>query len=141
METSQGTIPIGELSRRTACNIETIRYYERIGLLPKPVRRNRYRCYIADDVRRLVFVRRARELGFPIESIRTLLTIAGGGAENCREAREVAQSHLKEVRAKLDDLMRMQGVLNDVIRACDTNHTISCPLLDTLADIDAFQTE
>lgn len=73
------TIPIGELSRRTGCNIETIRYYERIGVLPIPARRGRYRSYQLEDVRRLAFVRRARDHGFPIDAIRTLLTLADGG--------------------------------------------------------------
>ena len=72
-------IPIGELSRRTGCNIETIRYYERIRLLPSPPRRGRYRSYGAEDVGRLAFVRRARELGFTLDDVRNLLGLAAGG--------------------------------------------------------------
>src|SRR6516162_1396470 len=70
-------IQIGELSRRTKCNIETIRYYERIALLPAPARRaGCYRVYGGDDVRRLTFIRRARQLGFTLEAVRALLTLA-----------------------------------------------------------------
>ena len=93
-------IPIGELSRRTGCNIETIRYYERIGLMPAPPRRGRYRSYGADDVGRLGFVRRARELGFTLDEVRALLGLAGGGHASCAEVRNLAASHLKDVRTR-----------------------------------------
>jgi len=74
-----GGIAIGELSRRTNCNIETVRYYERIGLLPTPARRGRYRLYGGEDVGRLAFVRRSRELGFTLDEVRALLGLAAGG--------------------------------------------------------------
>jgi MerR family mercuric resistance operon transcriptional regulator len=132
--TTSGTIPIGELSRQTGCNIETIRYYERIRLLPLAVRRGRYRSYDRGDVRRLAFVRRARELGFPIEAIRTLLTLAEDGAQSCRQTHDLAQEHLAEVRAKLADLERMAGVLAKAVLACERGDNSACPLLEALAD-------
>ena len=95
------SIAIGELSRLTGCNIETIRYYERIGLLPKPARRGRYRSYDRGDVGRLGFVRRSRELGFTLEAVRTLLGLAAGGHASCGEARDLAADHLKDVQAHL----------------------------------------
>ena len=76
---AEQAIQIGELSRRTGCNIETIRYYERIGLMPPPPRRGRYRSYDGEHVGRLGFVRRARELGFTLDEVRALLGLAGGG--------------------------------------------------------------
>src|ERR1700739_2452712 len=76
---ADAAIPIGELSRRTGCNIETIRYYERIGLMPEPPRRGRYRSYGPEDVGRLGFVRRARELGFTLDEVRALLGLAADG--------------------------------------------------------------
>ena len=127
------TIPIGELSRQTGCNIETIRYYERIGVLPVPIRRGRYRHYGAGDVRRLGFVRRARELGFPIEAIRTLLTLAEGGAQSCQQAHDLAKDHLTDVRSKLADLERMASVLTEAVQACERGDNRGCPLLETLA--------
>ncbi|WP_454885876.1 MerR family transcriptional regulator [Sphingomonas oryzagri] len=127
-------IPIGALSRQTGCNIETIRYYERIGLLPLAVRRGRYRSYDLADVRRLAFIRRARELGFPIDAIRTLLTLAEGGAQSCQQAHDLAQGHLAEVRAKLVDLERMAGVLAEAVLACERGDNSSCPLLETMVD-------
>ena len=125
-------IPIGELSRRTGCNIETIRYYERIGLMPVPPRRGRYRSYGADDVGRLGFVRRARELGFTLDEVRALLGLAGGGHASCAEVRNLAASHLKDVRTRIADLKRMERVLADSVRACDAGQDPGCPLIEAL---------
>ena len=89
---------IGELSKRTGYNIETIRYYERIALLPAPARSAaRYRVYGAGDVRRLVFVRRARELGFTLDAVRALLALSDDdGSAACAQVRRLAASHLAE---------------------------------------------
>lgn len=125
-------IPIGELSRRTGCNIETIRYYERIGLMPAPPRRGRYRSYGAGDVGRLGFVRRARELGFTLDEVRALLGLAGGGHASCAEVRNLAASHLKDVRTRIADLKRMERVLADSVRACDAGQDPGCPLIEAL---------
>lgn len=125
-------IPIGELSRRTGCNIETIRYYERIGLMPAPPRRGRYRSYGGGDVVRLGFVRRARELGFTLNEVRALLGLAAGGDTTCAEVRDLAAVHLKDVRARIADLKRMERVLADSVRACDAGQAPGCPLIDTL---------
>ncbi|ALJ15565.1 MerR family mercuric resistance operon transcriptional regulator [Sphingopyxis italica] len=128
------TIPIGEVSRRTGCNIETIRYYERIGILPAPVRRGRFRRYDSADVRRLAFVRRARELGFPLHTIRTLLALAEGGGHSCDQARQMAETQLSDVRAKQADLERMAVVLDELVRACGAGDASGCPLLEALSD-------
>ena len=125
-------IAIGELSRRAGCNIETIRYYERIGLLPHPRRSGRYRNYDPADAGRLAFIRRARELGFPLDEVRTLLALAGDGAETCHEARELAAAHLADVRARIADLQRMQRTLADHIRSCDAGNNVACPLIESL---------
>ncbi len=125
-------IPIGELSRRTGCNIETIRYYERIGLMPAPPRRGRYRSYGGGDVVRLGFVRRARELGFTLNEVRALLGLAAGADSTCAEVRDLAAVHLKDVRARIADLKRMERVLADSVRACDAGQEPGCPLIDTL---------
>ncbi|MCW3837259.1 helix-turn-helix domain-containing protein [Sphingomonas canadensis] len=129
------TIAIGELSRRTRCNIETIRYYERIGLLPKAARRGRYRSFGLVDVERLHFVRRARELGFTIDEIRALLGIAAADDISCENARTIAASHLNQVRARIADLRRMERVLADTVRACSSGEHMGCPLISTLSAI------
>lgn len=129
---AETAIPIGELSRRTGCNIETIRYYERIGLMPAPPRRGRYRSYGGEDVGRLGFVRRARELGFTLAEVRALLGLAAGGQASCAEVRDLAASHLKDVRARIADLRRMERVLADSVRACDAGQDPGCPLIHAL---------
>jgi|SRR5665213_108992 len=128
------SIAIGELSRRAACNIETIRYYERIGLMPEPPRRGRYRRYGSDDVGRLGFIRRSRELGFTLAEVRALLVLAAGGHVSCAEARDLAASHLRDVRSRIADLRRMEGVLAGAVRACDAGSDTGCPLIDTLSE-------
>ncbi len=129
---AETAIQIGELSRRTRCNIETIRYYERIGLLPAPPRRGRYRSYDREDVARLSFVRRARELGFTLDEVRALLGLSVGGQASCAEVRDLAAAHLKDVRARIADLKRMERVLADSVQACDAGQDTSCPLIDAL---------
>lgn len=123
---------IGQISRRTGCNVETIRYYERIGLLPRPARRGTYRQYGPDDVGCLSFIRRSRELGFTLDEVRTLLELAAGGPGTCAQARELAAGHLVEVRRRIADLRRMERVLADTVKACDRDDHTGCPLIDTL---------
>jgi MerR family mercuric resistance operon transcriptional regulator len=128
-------IQIGELSRRTGCNIETIRYYERICLLPTPVRSaGRYRVYDSADVRRLAFIRRARELGFTLDEVRTLLALSANDAQGaCAEVRELAARHLAEVRAKIVDLRAMERVLADAVRRCAAGELPGCPVIEALS--------
>lgn len=126
-------IAIGDLSRHTGCNIETIRYYERIGLIPTAARRGRYRSYGNEDVNRLRFVRRARELGFTIAEVRALLGIAKKEKHSCGEARVIAASHLADVRIKIADLVRMEKVLAETVIACDRSEHNGCPVIETLS--------
>ncbi len=133
VDMTQQAIPIGELSRRTRCNIETIRYYERIGLMRAPPRLGRYRSYGAEDVDRLGFVRRARELGFTLNEVRALFGLAAGGQASCAEARDLAASHLKDVRARISDLRRMERVLAETVRACEAGDDTGCPLIAALS--------
>lgn len=128
------TIQIGELSRRTGCNIETIRYYERIGLLPAPARSaGRYRVYQTKDVRRLAFIRRARELGFTLDAVRALLALSDDGCAACPEARQLAAGHLAEVRAKIAGLRAMERILADAVRRCAAGELPGYPIIDALS--------
>lgn len=129
---AEAAIPIGELSRRTGCNIETIRYYERIGLMPAPPRKGRYRSYGREHVARLGFVRRARELGFTLDEVRALLALAAGGQAACTEVRDLAAAHLQDVRARIVDLKRMERVLTAAVRSCDAGQDPGCPLIEAL---------
>ena len=132
------SLTIGQLSQRTGANIETIRYYERIGLLPVPLRQGRYRSYDGTDVARLGFVRRSRELGFSIKEVRALLDLAAGGHENCADARDMAAVHLLDVRSRIADLRRMERTLAATVRACDLGNDAGCPLIETLQGILVF---
>jgi DNA-binding transcriptional MerR regulator len=123
---------IGELSRESAVNLETIRYYERIGLLQQPARdASGYRCYQENDVRRLGFIRRGRELGFSIDELRTLLELADHPNSPCAEADHLARSHLQQVDERIADLQQMRNVLEKLV-GCSSDSAEHCRLLETL---------
>ncbi len=133
METASSRLAIGPLSKRTGCNIETIRYYERVGLLPAPVRSpGGYRLYGEQHLKRLTFIRRARALGFSIDEVRTLLRLADERKRPCAEARVVAAAHLEDVRAKIADLRAMQRVLSATVAKCANGKRSDCPLIEAL---------
>jgi MerR family transcriptional regulator, mercuric resistance operon regulatory protein len=123
----------GEIARRAGCNLETVRYYEKIGLIPEPPRTGGgYRHYDATHERRLRFVLRARELGFSLDEIRQLLRLTDKLDQPCSEARVIATAHLDDVKAKIADLKRMQRVLQDVVTQCGNGTLRECPLIETL---------
>ena len=128
-------LAIGELSRRTGVNIETIRYYERINMMPHPPRTSSgRRVYGEVETRTLAFIRRARELGFTLDEIRALLALAAeGGHQACVEVRDLAARHLADVRAKIADLKAMEGLLADAVDRCDQGEPTDCPLIDALS--------
>ena len=126
-------LPIGVLSKRTGCNIETIRYYEKIGLLPAPARsEGRHRVYSLADLQRLKFVRRARELGFTLDQVRALLRLVDEQKHQCAEARDLAATHLANVRAKIADLRAMERALKDMVAQCTDGTLLQCPLIEAL---------
>lgn len=125
---------IGTLSRRTGVNIETIRYYERIGIMPEPPRSTGgQRIYETSHRRRLTFVRRSRELGFSLDEIRALLGLVDGGAYTCGEVHEMTLAHIADIRRKIADLRRMEQVLKDMAAKCEGGDVPECPILDALS--------
>lgn len=123
---------IGPLSAQTGVNIETIRYYERIGLLPAPPRtQGGRRIYSAEHRRRLVFIRRMRELGFPIEDVRTLLGMVDGGYA-CADVHALTVRHLDDMRRRIGDLTRVAAILEDMADRCATGETPGCPIVEAL---------
>jgi len=130
-------ITIGELSRQTGCKVETtVRYYERIGLLPKARREGggRFRRYNGADVARLRFIRRARQLGFTLDEVRGLLRLAAGQGENARaKARSLAAAHVADIWAKITDLQAMEAVLSNAICECEAGPQTRCPLIEVLS--------
>lgn len=126
---------IGEVSRITATNIETVRYYERIGLLPKPTRTGgNYRIYAAQDVDRLKFIRHARGLGFDIADIRSLLDLSEHPERNCCEVDQIATSHLASVESKLRQLEQLQRELVRMLQQCRGGQVADCRILLALAE-------
>jgi MerR family transcriptional regulator, mercuric resistance operon regulatory protein len=129
----------GELARRTGCNLETIRYYEKIGLLREPLRdRNNYRAYDESHLSRLRFILRGRELGFSIEEIRGLLALVDGGDQTCAEVKARTEQHLTDVRAKIADLRRIEQVLSRTAAQCSGDQVPECPVLEALASDHAL---
>jgi len=125
-------ITIGELGKRTGINIETVRYYEKIGLLPEPQRTaSGYRQYGEDHVRRLRFIRRGRDLGFNIEAIRTLLRLAEHPDHPCVDADLLATQHLAEVEQRIADLVRLRDGLRQMVD-CHGHSVAECRIIDTL---------
>jgi MerR family transcriptional regulator, mercuric resistance operon regulatory protein len=124
---------IGVLSRKTGCNIETIRYYEKAEILPHPARSDGgHRLYGTGHLKRLAFVMKARVLGFTLSEIKALLRLVDERDRPCAEVRDVAASHLRDVRTKLADLRAMEAVLNEMVISCDKEQSTDCPLIDRM---------
>lgn len=125
---------IGQVAQSAGVKIETIRYYERAGLLPAPPRSSgRYRLYGPNDVRTLRFIRRARELGFPLDSVRALLRLAREEAGSCSTAQALATKHLEEVRTRIADLAAVEATLATTIQLCRSGRGTECALIAALA--------
>jgi DNA-binding transcriptional MerR regulator len=116
-------LKIGELARATRTTAPTIRYYEEIGLLPRPTRVGAQRRYGEDDVRRLTFIRRCRDFGFPIEQVRILTSLTQDSERPCNQAREIAEAHLAALREKLRELHELEHSIAGFIEAAD----VACP--------------
>lgn len=124
---------IGELSRRSNVNIETIRYYERDGVIPSPPRTaGGQRVYDNAYVMRLHFVRRCRALGFGLDQIKNMLHMVDDNTVSCDHVRHMAQSHLTDVRSKITDLQKMEEALDQTISLCHGGKNPDCPIIETL---------
>src|SRR6266436_442161 len=133
MNTTAGWLAIGALSERTGCKVETIRFYEREGLLPAPARSpGGYHLYSEDHLKRLTFIRRARGLGFSIDEVRKLLKLADERKRPCAEVRVMAGAHLEDVRVKIADLRAMERVLRETVARCVDGRRTDCPLIEAL---------
>lgn len=128
------TLTIGEMGKATNTKIETIRYYERIGLLPKPPRTsNNYRNYGRAELGRLSFIRRARDLGFSLDQVRALLRLSDDRSCDCAGIDRIAQEHLREVDRKLADLAALRRELKAVIDSCEGGIVEDCRIIEALA--------
>ena len=126
-------IGIGALSRRTDCKIETIRYYERQGLLPEPPRSvGGHRLYKEDHLKRLTFIRRCRNLGFTMAQIRQLLGLVDEHQYSCQEIKALTMDHVEEIKQKIDHLKRLEQALLKMAAECSGESIPSCPVIDAL---------
>lgn len=127
---------IGKLARSADVKIPTIRFYEQIGLLPEPERTDsERRVYAERDVRRLAFIKHARQLGFPLEAIRTLLDLSETPDRPCADANALAQAQLVEVEAKIAQLTALQTELKRMVAAgCDSGVVGDCRVIESLSD-------
>lgn len=128
-----GGLTSGQLAKAAGVNLETVRYYENIKLMPPPPRtEGGHRTYGGTHIQRLTFIRRSRELGFSIEEIRALLALAAPHQGSCAEVKNIAAGHLAEVRAKLADLAKLEAILAETISRCTGDAAAPCPVLDML---------
>ena len=124
-----------DVARATGCNLETIRYYETVGIMPDPPRSARgYRCYDDAHVRRLKFVMRSRDLGFSLEEIRGLLGLVDDRTQTCAQVQTVAESHLQDVQEKIADLKRIERVLSETVARCTGDAAPECAVIDALLE-------
>jgi len=128
-------LPIGRLSERTGVKVPTIRYYEQIGLLPQPPRtEGQQRRYDADSVRRLNFIRHARDLGFDVEDIRQLLNLAGEPQQSCHLADSIARHHLTEIDERISKLKSLRDELDRMVTECGHGRICECRIIEVIAD-------
>lgn len=125
----------GDLARTAQVNRETIRFYEKQGLLPKPERSPAgYRLYSKTDLDRLVFIKNAKLLGFSLNEIKELLALADGKITTCEEVREIAQAKLDHISTQISDLTKLTKVLSKLVDQCSRSTSITdCPIIETLS--------
>ena len=127
---------IGELSRLTGVKIETIRYYEKQKLLVDPPRSaGGHRTYGTDHLKRLLFIRRSRQLGFSMQEIRELLNLVEGETYTCGEVKALTLDHAKSIQSKIADLRRMKEALLDIASQCNGEDVPECPIIDALSEL------
>ena len=124
---------IGIAAKRAACNVETIRYYQRIGLVPPPPRaRNGRRSYGEGEVEQLKFIRRCRNLGFSLKEVSALITLSTSRDDACARVKSIAAAQVRSVREKMTDLARVEERLAGMIAQCEAPRHEGCPMIDTL---------
>jgi DNA-binding transcriptional MerR regulator len=134
------TIAIGALSKASGVKVPTIRFYEGIGLLPRPPRTaSNRRIYGPEDVRRLRFIRHARELGFEIDSIQALLAMTAEPQASCDRADSIARRHLTEVDRRIASLTALRGELQRMVDECSGGRVSECRVIEVLDDHDRCQ--
>lgn len=128
-------LTIGQLSKETGCKVPTIRYYEKIGLMPAPLRtEGNQRRYGPEHLARLGFIRHCRELGFRQQAVRELMTLANDPDQSCDSVTKIASTHLEEVNSRIVQLQALKLELERMIKVCRGGQIANCRILETLAD-------
>jgi len=133
-------LSIGALAKQVQCTVPTIRYYEEIGLLPHATRAANGRRYYGEaDHKRLLFIKRCRDFGFPIEQVRNLVSLFEEGDRSCVEVRDVAQEHLNVVRAKITEFRQLEASLAAFVDSCDAaccgGTAKDCTIIEDLSSV------
>jgi len=138
MDTARApTMSIGEVSRQSGVNIETIRYYERIGVTPRPARTaGGHRAYDWEQLQRLRFIRRGRGLGFSLDELRAMHRLVDDGTLTCADIHAMTMAHLVDVRRKIADLRRLEQVLEGMAAECSRGNVPECPIIESLFEGD-----
>lgn len=130
-------LTIGNLARETGTKVETIRFYEKSGLLPIPARtEGNYRSYNRAHLNRLSFIRRARDLGFSLDQIRALLALADDRNQSCASVDAIAKEHREEVERKIADLLSLKAELDRMIDQCGCGVVAECLIIEALSPTD-----
>lgn len=139
MNSAKRELTRGGLASQSGVNAETIRYYEKRGLLPDPPRsEGGHRIYSDHHLRRLSFIKRSRELGFSLDQIRGLLTLVDGGNYTCGQVHERTAEHLVEVLDRIADLKTMEAVLRKMLSECEDKNVPDCPIVDALFSVSTL---
>ncbi len=127
-------LTIGKLAKRADVNIETIRYYERRGLIPEPHRRDSgYREYSDETIKRILFIKHAKDLGFSLKEINELLSLKLDPGTSCSEVRQKAEMKLEDIEGKIKNLRKMKKALMELTKVCSGSGPVSeCPILEAL---------
>src|SRR5262249_19001715 len=135
---SMGTLRIGEVASQAGVNVQTLRFYERRGLLPEPPRRaSGYREYAPESVRRVWFIKRAQELGFTLAELEELLRLRDDPGIPCRQVRATAEAKIDDIERRIRRLQAMRAALAALVESCAANREHHCPLLEALDETPA----
>ena len=135
-------LTIGRLAQAAGCKVQTVRYYEQIGLLPPPARsEGNQRLYARSDVDRLAFIRHARELGFPLQAIRDLLSLSDEPEQSCAAADSIARDQLEQVERRIARLEALKSELERMIAQCQGDRIAECRVIEVLSDHSLCETE
>ncbi|MFQ5626062.1 MAG: helix-turn-helix domain-containing protein [Methyloligellaceae bacterium] len=128
-------VTIGHAAKAAGCKVQTVRYYEQIGILPEPVRtKGNQRLYSKSDIQRLTFVRHAREMGFPLSAIRDLLSLADDPGQPCEAADAIAHEQLEQVERRITHLQALKRELEYMITQCSGGSIAECRVIEVLGD-------